>query len=68
MEQPHTQQRQESPLNVINCPGPAPLSMTMLWNSLDPSIQNQLTQCLAELIYRIRKADAAIGKEAADEQ
>jgi hypothetical protein len=27
-----------------------------------------LTQCLAELIYRIRKADAAIGKEAADEQ
>jgi hypothetical protein len=40
----------------------------MLWNSLDPSIQNQLAQCLAELIYRIRKAGVAIEKEAADEQ
>jgi len=68
MEQPHAQQRQESHLNLINQLGPDPLPSAMLWNSLDPSIQNQLAQCLAERIYRIRKTDAAIGTEAADEQ
>jgi hypothetical protein len=68
MEQPHTQQRQESHLNVINPLRSDPLPSVMLWNSLDPSIQNQLAQCLAELIRRTRKANAAIEKEAADEQ
>jgi hypothetical protein len=68
MEQPHTQPRQENRLNVINRPGPDLLPSAMLWSSLDPRTQDQLAQCLAELIYRIRKAGTAIEKEAADEQ
>jgi hypothetical protein len=62
---------QESCLDVINHPLPDHISTVptvTLWNSLEPSLQNQLTQRLAELIHRIRKAVAAIEKEESDEQ
>jgi hypothetical protein len=68
MEQPHTQQKRESHLNGNSRTVMAPSPTAMLWNSLDPSTQNQLAQCLAELIHRIRKAEMVIEKEAADEQ
>jgi hypothetical protein len=68
MEQPHTQQKQESRLNGNSRTLIAPVPTAMLWNSLDPNTQNQLAQCLAELIHRIRKAEMVIEKGAADEQ
>ena len=44
------------------------VSMATLWNSLEPNLQIQLTQCLAELIHRIRKAVVVVEKEETDEQ
>lgn len=52
MEQPHIQQRQNY-LDAINHQEPDRTSTLTLWRSLHPDLQNQLTQCLAELIHRI---------------
>jgi hypothetical protein len=67
MEQPHMQQ-QRNYLDAINYPEPDRTSTLTLWRSLHPDLQNQLTQCLAELIHRIHKPVAAIEKEERDEQ
>jgi hypothetical protein len=67
MEQPHIQQEQNY-LDAINHPELDRTSTLTLWRSLHPNLQNQLTQCLAELIQRIHKPIAAIEKEERDEQ
>jgi flavorubredoxin len=64
MEQPHIQQRQNY-LDAINHQEPDRTSRLTLWKSLHPDLQNQLTQCLAELIHRIH---AVTEKEERDEQ
>ena len=67
MEQPHILQQQNY-LDAINHPEPDRTSTLTLWRSLQPNLQNQLTQCLAELIHRIYKPVAAMEKEERDEQ
>ncbi len=67
MEQPYIQQQQNY-LDAINHPEPDRTSTLTLWRNLHPNLQNQLTQCLAELIHRIHKPIAAIEKEESDEQ
>ena len=67
MEQSKIQLRKSCP-DPINRPIPDQVPRGTLWNSLEPSRQIQLTQCLAELMHRIRKAVAATEKEETDEQ
>jgi flavorubredoxin len=67
MEQPHVQQQQNY-LDAVNHLEPDRTSVLTLWRSLHPDLQNQLTQCLAELIHRIHKPVAAIEKEGPNEQ
>jgi hypothetical protein len=67
MEQSKIQPQKSCP-DPINRPVPDQVPIVTLWNSLEPSLQIQLTQCLAELSHRIRKAVAAIEKEETDEQ
>jgi len=61
-------QPQKSCSDPINRPTSDQVPPVTLWNSLEPNLQIQLTQCLAELIHRIRKAVAVTEKGETNEQ
>ena len=44
-------------------PLPSPVAPPRLWSSLDPSVQQQLAQCLSDLLRRMRGVRATAEKE-----
>jgi hypothetical protein len=67
MSAPRTTPLPPAPLQPLPVSNPPPHSTLPPWKQLSPTARLQLSQCLADLVARLRASSAATGMEERDE-